>query len=375
MARSSKRTFGTVRRLASGRFQARYSTPDGRRVAAPVTFGTRGDAETWLITEQADVVRGVWMPPTPKPQPSITLRTYSDTWLPARTVKGRPLRPRTLVEYRKLLDQLILPGLGSMSVTAIRAQDVRAWYATLSPDTPTRRAHAYSLLRSILASAVDDQVIATNPCRIRGAGQTERAREIRPATAAELHRIADASRPQDASMVLLAGWCSLRLGEVTALRRCDVDIAAGTVTVARQVQWVRGQGPVYGPAKSRAGHRTVAIPPHVVPPLRRHLTTVPLHPDALLFPAVHGGPQNPKSVRERFAVARQAAGREDMTFHSLRHTGQSLSAMVGASLPELMSRAGQSTPAAALRYLHAAADRDRVIADALSTLVDSDQVG
>jgi hypothetical protein len=49
-----------------------------------------------------------------------------------------------------------------------------------------------------------------------------------------------------------------------------------------------------------------------------------------------------------------------------------LAASTGATLAELMARLGHSTPGAALRYQHAAKDRDRVIADALSKLVRGD---
>jgi integrase len=66
--------------------------------------------------------------------------------------------------------------------------------------------------------------------------------------------------------------------------------------------------------------------------------------------------------------ARKAAGRPDLRFHDLRHTGAVLAAATGATLAELMARLGHSTAGAALRYQHAAADRDKVIAAALSDL-------
>jgi integrase len=63
-----------------------------------------------------------------------------------------------------------------------------------------------------------------------------------------------------------------------------------------------------------------------------------------------------------------AAGRPDLHLHDLRHTSPTLAAATGATLPELMHRAGHSTPVAALRYLHATAERDKVISDGLSDL-------
>ena len=67
--------------------------------------------------------------------------------------------------------------------------------------------------------------------------------------------------------------------------------------------------------------------------------------------------------------ARDAAGRPDLHSHDLRHTGLTWAAWSGATLAELMSRAGHSTPAMAIRYQHAAQDRDAIIAQKLSAMV------
>lgn len=81
---------------------------------------------------------------------------------------------------------------------------------------------------------------------------------------------------------------------------------------------------------------------------------------------------HPETVR---TMARKAAGRPDLRPHDLRHTGVVLAAQTGATLAELMARLGHSTPAAAMRYQHAAADRDRLIADALSQLAALGETG
>jgi integrase len=76
----------------------------------------------------------------------------------------------------------------------------------------------------------------------------------------------------------------------------------------------------------------------------------------------------PATLYRVYYPAREAAGRPDLRFHDLRHTGAVLAAATGATLAELMSRLGHSTAGAALRYQHAAAGRDKVIAAALSKL-------
>ncbi len=133
---------------------------------------------------------------------------------------------------------------------------------------------------------------------------------------------------------------------------------------------VSDAGVVYGTPKSTAGVRDVAIPPHLLPVLREHLDEhVAPEPDALLFPAPDGRNLGSSTMYWYFWPARAAAGGPDLRFHDLRHAGAVLAASTGATLAELMARLGHSTPAAAMKYQHAAADRDRVIADALSQLV------
>ena len=181
-------------------------------------------------------------------------------------------------------------------------------------------------------------------------------------------------------MVLLAAWCALRFGELAELRRKDVDLTNGVIHVRRAVVRVDGRTLV-GTPKTDAGIRDVAIPPHLVPaaprppegPRRSRAGT------GCCSPATEGTPGALDAVRqgtdrdpgrERLLPARAAAGRPDLRFHDLRHTGAVLAASTGATLAELMARLGHSTPGAALRYQHAAQDRDQVIADALSALVN-----
>lgn len=73
-----KRDFGTVRRLASGRWQARYQDAAGRRCTAPATFTTRAEDAAWLAGAQTDALRGattpvVTSPPAPRPAAPLTV--------------------------------------------------------------------------------------------------------------------------------------------------------------------------------------------------------------------------------------------------------------------------------------------------------------
>lgn len=356
-----RRAFGSVRKLPSGRWQARYRGPDGKMRSAGTTFDTKGKATAYLSAMQADMDRQAWR--DPKAQ-AIPLRAYTEQWL-----KARELKPRTRADYQHILDNHIYPALGGLPLKAITPTVVRDWHSDIGKKTgKTMRSHAYALLRTMLGTAVSEDILVANPCRIRGAGTTKRVKKIRPATLPELEALTKAMPERYRAMVLLAAWCALRQGELFALQRGDVDLTRGVVHVRRGV--TRADGEVHvGTPKSDESLRDVNVPPHLIPVLEQHLSahTGPKR-DALLFPARHGGHMAPSTLYKVFYPAREKAGRADLRFHDLRHTGAVLAAATGATMAELMARLGHSTPQAAMRYQHAAEDRDRAIAEALSQL-------
>lgn len=366
-----RRSFGNIRKLPSGRFQASYLAPDGKRLNAETTFDTRGDANTWLSMRQAELVEHRWMPPAPK----VSTETFGE--YAARWITTRELKPRTRVEYRRLLNRQILPTFADQLLTQIDRDFIRNWYADLDPTMPTRRAHSYALLRTILGSAVDDELIAINPARIKGAGSTKRVHKIRPATIPELTAIIDNMPPKYALMIMLAAWCQLRFGEIAELRRKDIDLDELTIRVRRGLTWVNDDDgkpsyPVIGDPKSDAGIRDVTIPPHLVPMIEDHLRDHAWPgPDGLLFYSLQNRSMQHSTLYDVYMPARAKAGRPDLRFHDLRHTGATLTALAGGTIAELMQRLGHSTPQMAMRYQHVADGRQAELAAKLSEFANA----
>jgi len=355
-----------MRKLPSGRIQASYIGPDQRRHSARQTFEDSDAATIWLKGTRRTIDEGTWKPRGVAAKP-VTLREYSETWLALRHASGKH-KPTTRQHYRDLLDRHILPKLGDERLEYISLADVDAWYSTLDESKPTMRAHAYGLLKTIMGHAVKRGDLAKNPCQIDGGDTVRRASKTRPATLDELITLTDAMPARFELMILLASWCALRYGELTELRRRDIDLKAGAIRVDRAVTRIGG-GFVIGTPKSDAGTRDVAIPPHIMDLVKDHLRDhTDRGRDALLFPNSTGTHLAPSAFYRSYYPAREAAGRPDLRFHDLRHTGAVLAALSGATLAELKSRLGHSTSAAAMRYQHAAEGRDRVIADALSAL-------
>jgi integrase len=362
--RGRRRQFGNVRALPSKKFQASYLGPDGERHNAPTTFQTRGDAEAWLSVQQSKIIERRWKP-APPPSSTITLAEYAGTWL-----RGRELKPRTRAEYARLLETKILPPLGQKPLSAITPVDVRMWYAQLDPTTKTRRAHSYALLRTILGTAVTEELIEANPAHIKGAGGYKRQHQIRPASLAELATITEHMPARYRLMVLLASWCALRYGELAELRRSDIDLDGGVIKVQRAVTWPDGK-PIVGSPKSDAGARDVAIPPHLIGAIADHIAEhAQAGANGLLFPNTSGAQIHSGALYSVYRPARAAAGRPDLRFHDLRHSGAVFAAHAGATTRELMDRLGHSTPGMALRYQHVAEGRQAEIARRLSAMVE-----
>ena len=363
--------FGSVERLASGRYRARYTVPGTDPqvwVKAPETFARRADADAWLARQRTALEDHVLRPAVLARR--MTLQEYADAWLrDRRSASGQPLRPSTRRVYEHYLVKLIYPELGEVLLTELTPALVNGWYRRLVPDRPTLRARTYALLRGVLTTAIEDELLAVNPCRVRGASNARPATETVVASPAQVNELAAAMPAPLAAAVQIGAWCQLRNGEVLELRRKDVT--AGAISVRRGVTWTKS-GAHVGPPKTDAGVRTVSIPPHVRPVLAVHLESfVSEGPDALLFPAAPGSTEHMRQTTFAYHFKRavlQTSLPATFRFHWLRHTGLTLAAQAGATLAELSARAGHSTTSTVMRYQHATAARDDALAHALSRL-------
>jgi integrase len=357
----TKRRFGRVRKLPSGRFQASFVNPAGVRQNAPDTFRTKTDANRWLILVEADLSRGTWL----------------DDRAAAESL-GNFMRavlrdsPKIGVRWRETCERNMRVHLAPLVDTPLRAltaTQIREWHAAAlrGKGGRTSISQSYRFLRMVLNVAVRESLIARNPCQIPGAGVVHAAE--RPiATPAQVVELVEAINPRYRTAVLIAAWCGLRRGEIAGLRVADVDLTEHTITVRKnRVEPLHDRGKAHDKdPKTKAGKRTVAIPPHVIPIVRLHLDEYAGR--ERLFVSRDGSPLRGNTLYQAFVRARKKVGLDMLTVHDLRHTGQTLAAQAGATMADLMKRLGHSSMAAARRYLHAVDGRDQEIAKALSVL-------
>lgn len=350
MPRRTRRSWGAVRRLPSGRWQARWLDPEtGELRAAPDTFASKADADAWLASRRTDLERGQALDPTAARLPlSVWADTFTATRLPA-------LKPSTRADYEGLLRRNILPTFGRTPVSRIRPSDIDRWVVQLGQRlAPASVRRSYVVLRLVLEVAVRDRAIAANPCAHRAAPLPRSRPTERPVLSpAEVESLAEAMPRADRKLLVrLLAYGGLRIGEALALRRSSVNLKAGTLTVREALAEVNGRQH-FGPTKSYET-RTVPLPAALVAELREHLAGRPttLDGSGFVFTSATGGPVRYRNfMRDTWhpAVTAMNGQREDaglaplrVTPHDLRSTCASLLIDAGASPKDVQAHLGHA---------------------------------
>ncbi|MGW4765734.1 tyrosine-type recombinase/integrase [Streptomyces pseudogriseolus] len=359
--RRSRRPFGRVRKLPSGRFQARYPGPDGVLRPADRTFATSTDADRWLMRKRIEIEEGRWLDPA---EGRTTVRDWSARWLAAVAPQ---LKHKTQATYRSLINSRINPALGDRELSSLRPITITEWVAAMRTEglSASRIRQAYRVLSQIMASAVDNDLIPQTPCRgvrLPRMPQTE-PHIVTPQEASGIVRAA--RKPHDLLIALLA-FAGLRVGEAFALRRSDVDVAGGFLLVDENLAEANGTL-VFDTPKSHQ-KRVLRLAPSLAKRLGAYLEELPGGDDALLFTTPAGKPLRYNQWRKAyFDPAVSAAGLADVTPHDLRAShGTWVADRYGVMTAA--HRLGHSNASVTTRhYARPVAGRDDQVAEAADT--------
>ncbi|HZT66035.1 MAG TPA: site-specific integrase [Acidimicrobiales bacterium] len=354
----AKSAFGTIRRLESGRYNARIRVR-GRQITVG-TFPTRRAATAAIAAAGAEAGGERVIDRAAGRQ---HLEVFAERWWTTRI--GH--RPSTRARDRLVLDHDLLPFLGRIPLAELAPADVQAWVAALGARlSPSSVRRAFTILDQLLDATVDAGVLMANP-----AARVRLPRVSHPEmgflTPAELEVLADTIDSRYRAMVLTMAWATLRIGEAAGLRRADLGPDATTLRVANNVVEVGGR--VHeGPPKTSAGQRTMRLPASVAAELSGHLDR---HGgDPYVFPHADGGVLRAEEWRRRFwrpAVA--AAGVAPLRPHDLKHSGVAFLAAAGVDPSEIARRAGHASVAFTYdRYGHLLPEVDKQAAAKLEHL-------
>lgn len=368
--RGHRRTWGTIRQLPSGRFQAGYKPHKGAEHHwAPHTFRLYSEADDWLARMKADLSRGEWI------DPNLALaefEAYALEWVETRIYRSKPLRASTKYRYRYQLANYVFPEIGGLALGHIRPETIRAWYRTLSHIPPTRAA-TYKLVKGILTTAVEDGRIKANPCKIDGGGW-HKAPERSPAIETAILAATALMPERERLWVLLACWGGMRRGELLNLRRSQIDVEMQIIHIGPTRVAVGGRFVDQEEGKTFLADRFVVLPKLIMDFVAAHLLAfIPEDPDARVFTGIRDRtkPLCVRTLYDHWHVARATVerpkGAGPLTMHDLRHSGSTIqSSHGGATTKERMDFFGWANEEMASHYDHTVDGRQAEIAQALN---------
>lgn len=330
-----------VEQVGKRAWRVRYRNDDGTTLSLP-GFRSRTAAEDFVSDMATDRRRGVWLDPSGAATP---VADWADRW-----VETLDVEPRTEENYRSRLRNHILPQWGSRGLGEITASEVTSWFKQLRKRYASSTvAGVRTVFRMLMADAVDERLIATNPVcwrrrrgrrRDRGAGVREKVW----ATPEQVLRLAmQAALLGGASaklLIITAAWTGCRWGELAGLQRHKVDLRRGVITIDPREGALHesSHGLWLGPPKTEASARTVKLPTFLIALLREYLADT-------TGQFVFTSPQGCRLRRSDFnrRVLRPAcdgdtrrglpALRPGLTFHGLRHSHKTW--MIADGVPEI----------------------------------------
>lgn len=315
----NKRTYSDGR----VRWRARYPDPArGRKRQIERQFETRREAEKWLTSQKAAIQRGDHIDPRDNQRLfEQVVDAWQATWL--------DLEPKTKAGYKAILNRHVLPRWSGVRIGAVSPEAIQEWINELAAERhPTTVRRIHSVLRAVLKVAIERRYLIANPCDAvrlpRAPAVTSSERVV--LSASEVAALAEAITPRYRLLIYTAAYTGLRAGELGALRRRDVDLLHGVLSVERALKDVSGHL-IFGSTKTGKARR-VGLPKFLIDMLSEHLEALSGGPDALIFTGPDGGPLRHHNMYLRhFKPAVRNALSPDkhaLRFHDLRHTCASL---------------------------------------------------
>ena len=347
-----------------------------------------------------------------KPLDMPTLREWSETWLTQHL--SLDASPVTVSNYRYLLRSRILPQLGDLPLSDLTPARLSDWLYNLRkeprkttrlPDDQLKRprrkgeqlitdaqaakplsaktAQNYlGCVKTMLAAAVRVGLLEYNPAdRVQGPKRRKKKKTTlpEPEVIALLQLIITEADTSLKLAVLLAMLCSLRLGEVGALRYSAIDWDAGTITVDRALKYTPADGAFIAETKTEAGDRVITLPPSMIRILHDAMWDDVMesqdYPETWkgnfwIVHSRHGARVNKDTPSKWFRKFADEHGYQGLTFHGLRHVHASLLLQHHVDLQSVSVRMGHSDPSVTLRaYADAMPAQDQEAAATMDRLL------
>lgn len=284
----------TVRKrtLPSGLVCWRASYTDGAGKRRTKQFPRKSAGEAWLVEVRHDVARGVHTPGSLSP----TVKEAAALWV--KRCNEKRLEPTTIKGYEEHVDLHILPFIGAKKLIDLSVPAVNA-FADQLRDAGRAPAMVKKVIRSlgaIFKEARRRGMSAAAPTVGIDLDLPDREdpRPIIP-TKIELQFILANVAVRWRPVMLVAIFCGLRGSELRGLRWVDVDLQTRKISVTQRADMSHRIGRL----KSKAGYRSIHMPPIVVQALREWKLVCPKGDLGLVFPNGLGKVESHSNMLER----------------------------------------------------------------------------
>ncbi|GAB3034639.1 tyrosine-type recombinase/integrase [Parafrigoribacterium mesophilum] len=309
------------------------------------------------------------------------LKAVAELWL--EEVRGS-VAPNTFDEYRRIARRKIIEDLGDLCLREVTVGTVDRFLKDHAKLTPSQVRNIKSALSQVMSLAVRHDAIRSNPVR-DVARITIKHKSPRALTLDEITRLRHlvevfrtgprvcGPRPNSdmIDIVDLMLGTGARIGEVMALRWCDVDIDGDIpcLTISGTIVEVNGQKPYRKDSpKTEAGYRQLVLPRHTVELLRRrHATSV----TEWVFPSRLGGVRPLQNVHRYWRGVIKGTEFEWVNLHVLRKT---VATLISATLGDdkAAKQLGHTSPDITRRYYIHRPDRVPDLTVILNTVIADD---
>ncbi|XTZ16506.1 tyrosine-type recombinase/integrase [Micromonospora echinospora] len=346
---------GFVRKTPAGRHRACWRDPAGQQRSK--TFRTKREANAFLAEVESALNRGTYVAPDAG---RLRFGDSADKWLANRNDEKA-----TAARDASIMRNHVVPRWGTIPLAKIEHSAVQGWITTLGERLSPATVHeCYRLASGVLRSAVRDRLIGFNPCEgVRLPPRRRMDTDDQVISRPELFgKLLPTVPERYRALVALAAGTGLRWGECAGLRWDAVDLDAAIVRVVRVAEEVSGHVTLKPYPKSRAGRRTVPLPPFVVQALNEHRRTTEPGEDGLIFVTRTGEAIRRGTFRTRvWKPSLQRAGLPmALRFHDLRHSYATWLVSDGVPINDVAKVMGHEQTSTTLnRYTHSTRDRDR----------------
>jgi integrase len=369
-----RRGDGSIEKLPTGKYRAVFplgidpATRKRRKLSQ--NFDTRKEAKNWLAGKRTEQANGRIVTAG-----KMTVGDWLLKWLDRRKPD---VAPKTYEHDKWRVDKHLIPRLGTVQLRDLGPSHVNDLLTGMAKDgkSNSERHKAGKVLRAALSDAVRERLVPSNVVKEVKLPKAKPAEKTALDAKQAAALLAAASGHRLATLFDFALDAGPRPGELYALHWTELDLDAGTVTIRRTLEEIRGNLRLKEP-KTANSRRTIRLARRTVEALRIHRERMREEGrdvgTGVVFPSAEGGfLRQSNFLRSVFRPILKAAGLPLIRVYDLRHTSATLLLLRGVNLKAVSRRLGHDDVETTLRhYAHVLPDMHQQAADAVDELFGS----